>query len=207
MVGPTCSVSHSVLCAEQVLCAAAYGVTSNLDDNILGCCIPANHEFCFILILVLGRQVSRVAAYGAFIDLDDNVSGLLHVNEMVAADGTEVSPTQQYQPGTEVTVRNPPRPSLLRSDAAVRVASVDKRDWAWGGAGELHLAVRLPSFPPLRVMRPEVLQLCMEDGRPAQRIQRKESCERPFCLKLRMLRAQPANNVGCAECLVMMRCM
>ncbi len=192
MVGPTCSVSQSVLCAEQVLCAAAYGVTSNSEDNILGCCIPANHGACSFLILMLGRQVSRVAAYGAFIDLDDNVSGLLHVNEMVAADGTEVSPTQQYQPGTEVTVRNPPRPSLLRSVAAVRGI----RGQARLGMGGGWRPVRLPSFPALRVMRPEVLHLRMEDGRQAQRIQRKELCERPSCLEVRTPRAGPAKQRG-----------
>lgn len=62
-----------------------------------------------------------MAAYGAFIDLDDNVSGLLHVNEMVAADGTEVSPTQQYQPGSEVTVRKPPPPPCASALCSVAV--------------------------------------------------------------------------------------
>jgi hypothetical protein len=49
--------------------------------------------------------VTRVAEYGAFIELEEGLSGLLHASEMVAPDGTEVNPSVQYAPGTQVTVR------------------------------------------------------------------------------------------------------
>lgn len=54
--------------------------------------------------------MTRVAPYGAFVELEEGVSGLLHANEMVSADGSEVNPTQAYPPGTQVTVR--PFPEL-----------------------------------------------------------------------------------------------
>jgi len=63
--------------------------------------------------------VTRVAEYGAVIELEEGLSGLLHASEMVAPDGTEVNPSVQYAPGTQVTVRPPPgAPVAVAADRA-----------------------------------------------------------------------------------------